>query len=135
MEEVIKMFVLLIFGLIVMALMLAGIDSYFELTEKGDYLSMLGLNLIFTFSSMLIIGFSYVLAFNSLSIKGDEEKSRFALILSFILIYLLKLYLVNNNEFVFSYPYLLSLLSILLMTLIPYGIYKVTHRYVKPVMH
>lgn len=135
MEEVIKMFVLLIFGLIVMALMLAGIDSYFELTEKGDYLSMLGLNLIFTFSSMLIIGFSYVLAFNSLSIKGDEEKSRFALILSFILIYLLKLFLINNNEFVFSYPYLLSLLSILFMTLIPYGIYKVTHHYVKPVMH
>ena len=135
MEEIIRMFVLLIFGLIVMALMLAGLDSYFELTGKVDFISMLGLNLIFTFTSVLIMAFSYVFAFNSLSIKGDTNKSRFALILSFILMYFLKLYLINNYELDFSYPYLLSLLSILFMTLIPYGIYKVTHHYIKPVMH
>lgn len=105
--------------------MFSGIDFYFDSASMITLSEAIEMNTIFTISggvSMLVI--FIILMSNETTVmkffKEDSSVVIFNIVLSIIIMYFVKNYLISKYELVFNYPNLIILSQLVLMMVIPY---------------
>ena len=126
--------------LIMLTVLMAGIDIYFDLSDAIDFSSAFKMNIFFTLGSgfIMFLSFLLVLGNETLAMRIFHNLSYgfvAGLLLSSIIMYFVKYYLITKYEVVFNYPYLILLIETVSLMIVPYMFYRIINQLFKNLAH
>lgn len=124
-SDLLKIFFQFVFVLLLLALVMAGVDSYFTVSTPFDFFSIFKMNVFFTLGSgvIMLLVFLIILSNETSALKifrNDAAIIRFGLFVSFVLMYFLKKYFITRYGIIFSFPNVIVLAELALMMVIPF---------------
>ena len=133
-DSLLEMFGPYFLAIFVAIIVISGVDFIFNSADQITYWMVVKLNTLNAFLSFIIMILVFMVLFNALHLS-EKVVNRSAMIITFVLVYLEKSYLVYSYGLRFESDFLVILAGVLILTVPYYLLYRTLKNYGKGFLH